>query len=41
MLDGKTMPHPNLARLVTHLDVLLSKISETEQARSSGRGAAC
>jgi hypothetical protein len=41
MLDGKAVSHPNLARLVTHLDILLSKIGETEQARSSGRGATC
>lgn len=41
MLDGKTVPYPDLARLVAHLDVLLSKIGETEQARPSGRGAAC
>jgi len=33
MLDGKTMPHSDLARLVVHFNILLSKIGKTEQAR--------
>ena len=41
MLDGKTMPYSNLARLVAHFNIFLPKIGKTKEARPSGGGADC
>jgi len=41
MLNRKTVSYSNLARLIAHFNVFLSKIGQAKQARPSGPGAAC